>query len=281
MAFCINCGQELAEGAKFCANCGASANGTSQGTQRKTTYDGEIHKCPNCGEILGAFVSVCSACGYELRGNSTSNAVKEFASQLTQAETQQEKIEIIKSFPIPNNKENILEFLILASTNINGSFDNDISAAWLIKVEQCYQKAKIIIDNTGDINQIDKIYYKIQQQKNFENAKNQKKNLAKFFLRNIMTWCGILAVIIAVIMYATDANGSMVELLGCIALIAAAIVLPKRKAPLIDYLVTALGGVIVILLGFVMENGSMAELCGGIILIIVAIVSAKSVSSKK
>ncbi|MBU5231032.1 zinc-ribbon domain-containing protein [Intestinimonas butyriciproducens] len=22
MAFCINCGQELAEGTKFCANCG-------------------------------------------------------------------------------------------------------------------------------------------------------------------------------------------------------------------------------------------------------------------
>ena len=45
MAFCINCGQELAEGAKFCANCGravgASQNGVKE--QRKTVYDGE---CP-------------------------------------------------------------------------------------------------------------------------------------------------------------------------------------------------------------------------------------------
>ena len=47
MAFCINCGQELAEGAKFCASCGnavdASQNGAKE--QRKTVYDGELHKC--------------------------------------------------------------------------------------------------------------------------------------------------------------------------------------------------------------------------------------------
>lgn len=46
MAFCINCGQELAEGAKFCASCGnavdASQNGAKE--QRKTVYDGELHK---------------------------------------------------------------------------------------------------------------------------------------------------------------------------------------------------------------------------------------------
>ena len=44
MVFCINCGQELAEGAKFCASCGnavgASQNGAKE--QRKTVYDGEL-----------------------------------------------------------------------------------------------------------------------------------------------------------------------------------------------------------------------------------------------
>lgn len=280
MPFCPNCGREINENMKFCYDCGAKID-VPNTTERKTVYEGEVHKCPQCAEVLTAFVSVCPSCGYEIRGNSTSNAVKEFATQLTHARTQQEKIEIIRSFPIPNSKENILEFLILASTNINGLFDNDISTAWLIKVEQCYQKAKIIIDSIDDLNQIEEIYYKIQQQKNFERVKNKKDILTNFFLRNIMIWCGTLAVIIAVVMYAVDKNGSMVELLGCTVLIAAASVLPKRKAPLIDYLVAALGGVIVILLGFVMENGAMAELCGGIILIIVAIVSAKSVSIKK
>ena len=56
MAFCINCGQELTEGAKFCANCGKVVNGENPTPQRKTVYEGQIHKCPNCGEVLGAFV---------------------------------------------------------------------------------------------------------------------------------------------------------------------------------------------------------------------------------
>ena len=41
MAFCINCGQELGEGAKFCANCGTAANDTHPNTKRRMVYDGE------------------------------------------------------------------------------------------------------------------------------------------------------------------------------------------------------------------------------------------------
>ena len=82
MAYCINCGQELPEGAKFCAICGASANRTSQGTQRKTTYDGEIFKCPNCGDILDAYESVCETCGYERRGAKATSSVRELQLKL-------------------------------------------------------------------------------------------------------------------------------------------------------------------------------------------------------
>lgn len=59
MAFCVNCGQELVEGAKFCANCGKAVDGNSSNSQRKTVYDGELHKCPNCGETINAFVTIC------------------------------------------------------------------------------------------------------------------------------------------------------------------------------------------------------------------------------
>ena len=57
MAFCINCGQELAEGAKFCANCGKAVTGENTTSQRKTVYEGNLHKCPNCGEVLNSFVT--------------------------------------------------------------------------------------------------------------------------------------------------------------------------------------------------------------------------------
>ena len=69
MAFCMNCGQELPDGAKFCSSCGSAIGTVTEETnERKVTYDGKLHKCPNCGEILNSFVANCPACGYELRG---------------------------------------------------------------------------------------------------------------------------------------------------------------------------------------------------------------------
>lgn len=82
MSFCINCGRELAEGEKFCANCGKSVNDSNSSSQRKITYEGEVHKCPQCGEVLDSFITVCPSCGYELRGSSATSAVKEFATKL-------------------------------------------------------------------------------------------------------------------------------------------------------------------------------------------------------
>lgn len=142
MAFCINCGHELAESAKFCADCGATVESQQEGkSKRKVVYEGEIHKCPNCGEVLKAFASNCPSCGYELRGVKPASAVQELAHKLEQIESQREyekpvgvlrqqfrdqqisktdeqKISLISSFAIPNTKEDLFEFLILASSNI-------------------------------------------------------------------------------------------------------------------------------------------------------------------
>ena len=64
--FCPYCGTKLDEGARFCKNCGEAICGDAQEmhrasneqaytgnpTERKTVYEGYIHKCPNCGEEL-------------------------------------------------------------------------------------------------------------------------------------------------------------------------------------------------------------------------------------
>lgn len=63
MAFCTNCGEQIKDGTKFCANCGTptDVNEHTNSTRRKSMYEGEIHKCPQCGEIIDAFVTVCPA----------------------------------------------------------------------------------------------------------------------------------------------------------------------------------------------------------------------------
>ena len=88
MAFCTNCGHQLADGAKFCFECGVRVNAPTAPPeeQRKTVYDGEIHKCPNCGEVINAFISICPACGFEFRGTKISASLQEFIDKVDQCD---------------------------------------------------------------------------------------------------------------------------------------------------------------------------------------------------
>ncbi|MBO5623701.1 MAG: zinc-ribbon domain-containing protein, partial [Butyrivibrio sp.] len=47
MPYCTNCGHFVAEGVKFCSNCGASVTGNEEGEKRQTVHQGKIYKCPN------------------------------------------------------------------------------------------------------------------------------------------------------------------------------------------------------------------------------------------
>ena len=82
MAYCINCGNQLPKGAKFCSNCGSPVNQQETTNKRTTYYDGEIHKCPSCGNVLQSFEHKCKSCGYELRAAKTTSNVNELAEVL-------------------------------------------------------------------------------------------------------------------------------------------------------------------------------------------------------
>ena len=155
MAFCIKCGSAVSEGAKFCANCGASVekNETVTGEERKKVFEGEIHKCPNCGQELKSFEAVCPSCKHELRGIKGSQLIKELNEKLEKAITEKEKTDIIKNFAVPNTKEDIMEFMILASSNFDAEahwrneYIEDVSDGWLVKMDQCVLKAEKLGDS--------------------------------------------------------------------------------------------------------------------------------------
>ncbi|MEG1565994.1 MAG: zinc ribbon domain-containing protein [Bacilli bacterium] len=149
-------------------------------TERKTVYDGKIVKCPNCGETLKSFTANCPTCGFELRGSKSFSAVTEFAEKLEEIEskrekkikaskilsvfnigqplttTDEQKISLIRSSPIPNTKEDLYEFLILSKSNVEiDLYENTqiksarlaVSDAWKAKFEQAYHKAKLLFKN--------------------------------------------------------------------------------------------------------------------------------------
>jgi predicted amidophosphoribosyltransferase len=90
--FCSYCGTSLDEGDRFCKSCGETILGVDHSvpeteailrtsreeslveysTERKTVYEGNLHKCPNCGETLQSFVVNCPTCDYELRNTEKS-----------------------------------------------------------------------------------------------------------------------------------------------------------------------------------------------------------------
>lgn len=211
MVFCINCGQELAEGANFCANCGKAVS-ASPSAQRKTVYDGELHKCPNCGEILESFSTNCSSCGYELRGANSTSSIKLLSLKLEQLEAKrplniktgnmfskaftggqlssidEQKVDLIKNYTIPNTKEDVREFIILASSNIDVKLygmeyhssqfqgmivasQKAVSDAWLAKLEQAYQKAQLLFGDTQEFASIHTQYER--KMKEIEKKKRQ------------------------------------------------------------------------------------------------------------
>ena len=190
MKFCNNCGEELRDGAKFCPSCGApvveQARSSGQ-TERTTEYAGKVIKCPNCGEPLSSFQAYCPACGHEIRGYQVSSVVKEFTSKLEAidaapepksawpfrkkqdsnglTEKDKRKIELIRSFPIPNTREDLLEFLILASSNVNTEYiegwdatlppsEKALSDAWRSKFEQAYRKAELSFGDSPEFREI-------------------------------------------------------------------------------------------------------------------------------
>ena len=161
MAYCSKCGTKLNEGSRFCHCCGQSvADSMFTGNERKTVYEGDLRKCPNCGALLDAFSSRCISCGYELRNATNSNAVKKFVEKYELAETNKQKVGLIRTFAVPNTREDIMEFIILAASNIDffdyfaeadeeGNLPGDLTDAWMAKFEQAFNKAQMLFQE-GD-----------------------------------------------------------------------------------------------------------------------------------
>lgn len=73
------------------------------------------------------------------------------------------RVLLIRNYPIPNTKEDIFEFMILASSNISGDNSFSLSEAWKSKFEQGYQKAKLLFCDEPEFEKIQTLYEKTQK----------------------------------------------------------------------------------------------------------------------
>ena len=215
MATCQNCGKENKDGLNFCIFCG---NAIIKHLISKNS------KCPNCGSEVSSFDLKCAYCGHEFQTAINTSAVNVLADKINQLELQRnthhyknmvkygkkdevntiekQKIELIKNFIIPNTKQDIYEFMILAITNFDLEYyrthidEEDITDAWLVKIEQCYQKANLLLDGSDRAKIIDlynNIKPGIEKAKNFKQEELKRKKEQKIKKIALFSILGILA----------------------------------------------------------------------------------------
>lgn len=234
-SFCINCGNQLSPGTKFCPSCGHKVGNVNETTtvqepvvsktentyippvqersveppkeevkqnsnsQRQQEYVGKIFKCPHCGEVVNQSDTVCGTCGYHLSGKQAMWSAMDFQQQLLKIEmmrqdkkigfwdqrealdaTDKQMIALIKSYPIPNTIEDIVEFFHLAIGNIDvakskksvfntdgwdgGSRERAISNAWVGKLQQIYKKAELYFPNELEFAHIKEAYQEMMKE---------------------------------------------------------------------------------------------------------------------
>ncbi len=168
--FCVYCGGKLDEGAHFCKYCGEPVMGIIAEMSDAVDVN-ELEDSPIQGEL-----SAVQRLSQKLQDIDDEIVIEE-ATVLdkkgivkllkeTQLKAKQSKAKKLKDeriiitvshFVIPNTASDIMEFLTLASDNIQsdgpGKYDS-VSKTWIIKATKLYQRAQISIGDKREFNKI-------------------------------------------------------------------------------------------------------------------------------
>lgn len=195
MAYCTNCGTKLVDGDVFCGNCGKRIEAAAapcepvspQATEKPAIPTEEstppvkerkskskIERCPACGEVVDKNAIICPSCGYAIR-DVADGSIALLSQKLdlieskrpqkrnkdrtgTISATDERKISLIRSWPIPNNKDDLIEFAAMASGNCiappelneERTAEDALAEAWRSKFDQAYAKAEHLFGNSDD-----------------------------------------------------------------------------------------------------------------------------------
>lgn len=157
----------------------------------KSNKFGDVRKCPQCGAVVQAMQAVCPECGHNFSGIEANASFSNLMRMLDSVECQRNdntglgifsaygkligesiglknkidnrKMDIIKNYPIPTTKEDLMEFLSMSIPNAKkvGNFftkssaenkaHNDFVPVWKAKCEQIMIKAKLSLKDDKEI----------------------------------------------------------------------------------------------------------------------------------
>lgn len=134
----------------------------------------KIARCPACGEIVEKNAIICPSCGYAIR-DVADGSIALLSQKLdlieskrpqkskrnnngTISATDERKISLIRSWPIPNNKDDLIEFAAMASGNCiappelneERTAEDALAEAWRSKFDQAYAKAEHLFGDSDE-----------------------------------------------------------------------------------------------------------------------------------
>lgn len=150
----------------------------------KSNKFGDVRKCPVCGALVPALSGICGECGYEFTGieaNSSSKLLAKKIEEITEAQSKKaaplkdelvkkegkntdelkdriweimtkERVmaiaQAVKSFPIPNTKADLFEFIMTMQSNMLSPSLNKLEAeAYFIKYHEAILKVRALFKN--------------------------------------------------------------------------------------------------------------------------------------
>lgn len=155
----------------------------------KSDKYGSVRKCPACGAIVGAFKGVCPECGFEFTEVDANLSSKKLAELLLKESYAKKKQEIIETFPLPNTKADLLEFLTALKPRILDT-TNELAGAYYKKYSECIEKSKVTFSGDKQLQPFIDDFSKLQKEL-------QKKRITTLFIKY---WKFIVPAVVILIM---------------------------------------------------------------------------------
>ena len=179
---------------------------SAQPSAPKSEKYGDVRKCLACGAIVPSMAAKCPECGYEFTNVEANSSTRLLMQKIDEIQAQYAELtanvdnkdestirtrgyqvkrqlndrtaQLIQNFPIPNTREDLIEFLTLCIGNSKADSimldgNDPVTPAWRKKLQQVIAKVKVALPNDQQAQELIEEY-----EGKRENSKKKGKKIA-------------------------------------------------------------------------------------------------------